>query len=107
LKELKAYKNKTQKAELVEENIKALNNSDKDVRADAAKDLGELGDENAIESLLKLLADTDATVRQSVRKALKKLKFYIDETKEKQLVDAELKLIADSDASVRQSAREA
>jgi len=74
LNELKAYKNKIYKAELVRENIKALSNSSKNVRKDAAKDLGELGGKNAIESLLKLLADSEADVRQSAREALKKLK---------------------------------
>ena len=47
-----------------------LNDEDKAVRASAAEELGDFGDQTAIDPLIKALEDNDARVRESVLEAL-------------------------------------
>ncbi len=54
--------------------IKALRDSNEDVREDAAEALGEIGDPRAVNILSELVHDEDKIVRKRAKEALEKIK---------------------------------
>ncbi|MFN7095158.1 MAG: HEAT repeat domain-containing protein, partial [Burkholderiales bacterium] len=83
--------------------VKALANSDSDVRQHAAKSLGQLGQASpeAITALVKALADDNWRVRQHAAESLVKLGQASPE-----VITALVKALADRDSDVRQHAAE-
>ena len=75
--------------ELLEGHLAALGSEDPDVRSEAARALGELGDRRAVEPLFELLFDATHEVRRSVAGSLQK--FGIDR---RQLVDVYIKALS-------------
>jgi HEAT repeat protein len=51
-----------------------LGDKDPDIKMRAAKSLGEIGDERAVEPLRKLLKDKDPDVRDAAGKAAERIK---------------------------------
>jgi HEAT repeat protein len=90
----------TKSNEVVNELLKALEDSDDDVRWEAAFALGNIGSETAIAGLLKALEDSDYDVRRYAAEALGKIG---SETAIPRL----LKALEDSDYDVRRYAAEA
>jgi HEAT repeat protein len=90
----------TKSNEVVNELLKALEDSDKDVRRNAAETLANIGTETAIAGLLKALEDSDNYVR---RKAAEALGNIGTET----AIAGLLKALEDSDDDVRWKAAEA
>ncbi|WP_017297909.1 HEAT repeat domain-containing protein [Nodosilinea nodulosa] len=80
--------------------LKALENSDSDVRMSAAEALGQIGSEAAIPSLLKAIENSDSDVRWSVAEALGKIG-------SEAAIPSLLKALEDQDPNVRVSAAEA
>jgi len=60
-----------------------------------------LSNEQVIKSLIERLTDSEATVRQSTREALKKLKAYENKTHKAELVKENIKALTNSNKSVR------
>lgn len=81
--------------------IQALNDTDPDVREEAAKALGEIGDSEAVDPLIQALKDTDPRVRASAVEALGKIG-----EKRKSVVQLR-KALKDSDPEVKSNAEAA
>ncbi|GCL46434.1 HEAT repeat domain-containing protein [Microcystis aeruginosa] len=90
----------TKSNQVVNELLKALKDSDSDVREKAAEALGKIGSETAIPGLLKALEDSDSDVREKAAEALGKIG---SET----AIAGLLKALKDSDKYVRGNASEA
>jgi len=78
-----------------------IRNPDPGVRADSARELGELKDSDLIVPLLAVLLDPDYTVRRSVREALGKLG-----AQDEQLVEVYLKGLESKDAIIKTESAE-
>jgi HEAT repeat protein len=77
-----------------------LKDKDEAVRASAAEELGDLGDQRAIDSLIQALGDDNARVRESAAMAL-------GEIGDKRAIPRLMKLLEDKNEDVRDSAAEA
>jgi len=77
-----------------------LNDEDKAVRASAAEELGDFGDQTAINPLIKALEDNDARVRESVVEALGLIGG-------KSVISNLMEALRDQDEDVRDAAAEA
>ena len=73
--------------------IKALKDSENEVRAEACNALGLLGDESAKEPLQNVLSrDSSQTVRYSAKKAIDNIDSYLNLQKEKKLKELKERL---------------
>jgi len=77
-----------------------LKDEDEAVRASAAEELGDLGDQGAVDSLIKALGDKNARVRESVAEALGQIGG-------ESAIPKLIKALGDEDEDVRDAAAEA
>lgn len=77
-----------------------LNDEDEDVRARAAKALGDFGDQRAIDPLIKALQDKDVWVRENVVNALGQIG-------EERVISPLMEVLRDEDGDVRGAATDA
>ncbi len=90
------------KEQIVAGYIEALDSSDLDVRRDAARILGELGNKRAVEPLINRLSDSNSNIRSNAAQALKKLN-----AAKKQMVVGYVEALDSPDLDVRRDAAEA
>ena len=82
--------------QMVDGYIKALRSSNSDVRKEAVKALGKLGDESAVDPLLELLGDKNWRVREAVVEAIGK-----SGATDEQMVDGYIKALGSSFSGIR------